>query len=185
MQCSFQEAHRARNPEYRYWSDLVVTEIHHGLPAGVAKYTCKDSDGREGGFHEHNLSLRDTPKAEERRGQPKAKPARDYVADHARRTLRKLGLAKDEAYNVVAALQLKGSADSSFDEGPRLADGRFDISKLSRGLPEGMTLGQVLGRTFYWYASAKTLGLPEKYFSEVHRRHADYGNDAARGKEAA
>lgn len=78
----------------------------------------------------------------------KIKPKRDYVADHARRTLRKAGLSKDEARRAVA----------NWDSG------NYPLSSLSRKLPE--PLSTVLLGAFVWGVSPEGL----RYWAEIHSR---------------
>jgi len=96
-----------------------------------------------------------------REGETKPKAKRDYVADHARRTLRSLGLAADEAKNVVLAIQ---SNDSAAFQPPKL-------SAMSRGLPPGVNLHKVLGDSYAWFSSSQRLNLNPSYFGDLFNKH--------------
>jgi hypothetical protein len=88
VQCAVQERERARNPKYTMWAGLVVTKVGIG-----GYYECVSSQGDTGGFWADDLSLT-----------PHPKPRRDYVADHARRTLRRYGMTAEQAAKFVANL---------------------------------------------------------------------------------
>lgn len=66
-----------------------------------------------------------------------SKPSRDYVADHARRTLRKAGFSKEHAALFVRDVQRKDDYEPYPDpltsiDAVRGEDGYVDLSKLSR-----------------------------------------------------
>jgi len=74
------------------------------------------------------------------------KPKRDYVADHARRTLRKAGLTKEEAAAFVRNNK------------------EYDLSTFSRALPESAE--DVLLKAFAWHESPEGLA----YWNALRRR---------------
>lgn len=76
--------------------------------------------------------------------QPKAK--RNYVADHARRTLRAAGLSKKDARRVVEEIAKHDT---------------FDLSKFSRNLPESASV--ILCTGFMWEYTPEGV----KYWAEV------------------
>lgn len=78
----------------------------------------------------------------------KIKPKRDYVADHARRTLRKAGLSAEEARRAVA--NWNGTT--------------HPLSSLSRKLPAPLSM--VLLGAFTWSESPEGV----RYWVEIHSR---------------
>lgn len=95
--------------------------------------------GCEGGWFTHRFVLHE------------AKPKRDYVADHARRTLRKFGLTKEEAAAFVAEVQKNGGNNHSWETYERM---RFSLSDLSRNVPAALG-NEVVDRAFSWGGSSK------------------------------
>lgn len=65
-----------------------------------------------------------------------AKPPRDYVADHARRTLRKAGLSKKDAHRVVEEIAKSKN---------------FDLSRFSRTLPYSVSC--IIESGFAWFTT--------------------------------
>jgi hypothetical protein len=59
---------------------------------------------------------------------------RDYVADHARRTIRKAGGSKEFAAAFVKVVQGEYEFYKTDKVRPLLTDGKFDLSKFSRSL---------------------------------------------------
>lgn len=88
------------------------------------------------------------------------KPKRDYVADHARRTLRKAGLTKEQAKNFVGAV-------GEWPTGSKLdavsTENRLDLSKLSRST-RGLKLSDIVGYGIAWWASPQGFD----YWSALH-----------------
>lgn len=77
---------------------------------------------------------------------------RNYVADHARRTLRRAGVPRKLAAQLVANLvdpKVSKFSGSTVPESLRGADGAINLSKMSRGLC-GASLIDVVARTFSW-----------------------------------
>jgi hypothetical protein len=85
---------------------------------------------------------------------PKAKPKRDYVADHARRSLRTAGLTPEQAAKFVEnAKKLKPyGAVPDHVIGTNKVTGHIDLSGLSRMTQPGR-VADVLGYAFSWGAS--------------------------------
>jgi hypothetical protein len=93
--------------------------------------SCEYTEGAEDGWRSCRFELV--------REQEKA--PRDYVADHARRTLRKAGLSKEEAAAVVR----------NWDR-----TGKYKLSQLSRKLP--IRLSKVIAVAFTWDGSPEGSG---------------------------
>lgn len=95
------------------------------------------------------------------------KPKRDYVADHARRTLRAAGLTKQEAKVFVAAVQEFGHRWCMRSQLRMLwiseAQPHLDLSKLSRKLPDGVKLSQLLCDSFPWGPAEAKFGIDFGY----------------------
>lgn len=104
---------------------------------------------------------------------------RDYVADHARRTLRKAGLTKDEANDFVAAVQALGHEWSMSSEhgAVRNEQGRFDLSKISRSL-RGVGLHHILGDSFSWRTADSALNKEPGYFERLYTKYRDAKEEA-------
>lgn len=93
----------------------------------------------------------------------KTKTKRNYVEDHARRTLRKAGLTPEQAANVVKAI--------------KAAPGHKELklSELSRKIPQAVFHGKVanvIGDAFWWVDAEVKLGLKSGYFSELYGQHS-------------
>lgn len=109
----------------------VVNKVYnHGIISLV---------GCEGGWYTHRFVLHE------------AKPKRDYVADHARRTLRKFGLTKEEAAAFVAEVQKHGGNNHSWAKRELV---RFSLSDLSRNVPAALG-NEVVAHAFSWGGSSK------------------------------
>lgn len=89
--------------------------------------------------------------------------ARDYVADHARRTLRKAGLTAEQAAKFVKNCQTLQVYWPS-PETP-VKDGKVDLSKLSRELPAGVAPARLVADAFRWNESPEG----NAYWVEVHK----------------
>lgn len=108
------------------------------------------------------------------------KPKRNYVEDHARRSLRAAGLSPTEARNVVKALArnaelwLREKHYPAVDERakPLVKDGIVSLHKMGRGL-RGVPVHVVIGEGFGWYDSDQELKLPYGYFGSLHGKYAD------------
>ena len=85
--------------------------------------------------------------------QPKAK--RNYVADHARRTLRAAGLSKKDAKRVV-------------EEIAKTEGLTFDLSTFSRKLP--CHVGEVLFQGFIWADTPEGFGYWEALTRELDKK---------------
>lgn len=88
----------------------------------------EDDDGKSGEYFPHRFEL--VP-------EQKQKAPRDYVADHARRTLRKAGLSREEAAALVR----------------NWAHETVQLSQLSRKLPD--TLSAIILGAFVWDTSTE------------------------------
>lgn len=126
------------------WLGLEVVDTYGEM------VTCKITDpaskwdvGMKGAFAEDDLRLV-TPKAK-----------RDYVADHARRTLRAAGLSKTEAANFVSAL---AEAGQTWD---------VKLSQLSRKLPDRLSV--VIRGAFSWADSVQG----DDYWDNIVRREEE------------
>lgn len=71
------------------------------------------------------------------------KPKRDYVKDHARRTLRKAGLTEEQAAKFVKNYE---------------AEKDLPLSELSRKIPRGLSLVEMLYRSFVWDGTPEGFG---------------------------
>lgn len=91
----------------------------------------------------------------------KTKTKRNYVEDHARRTLRKAGLTPEQAANVVRAIKAA----------PRH---EIKLNELSRKIPKSFegSLGKLLGTGFWWGAAETALGLKPYYFGGLYVKHS-------------
>lgn len=85
---------------------------------------------------------------------PKAK--RDYVADHARRTLRAAGATAEQAAALVKAFAFP------------LGTNKLELSSISRKLPSGSKLSGLVLTHIEWSAAAKALGVNGHWFSKLH-----------------
>ena len=122
----------AKFDRFDEWKGLTVSVAHSDWA------TCKSATGHVGAFAYGDLTL--------------AKPQRDYVADHARRSLRKLGLTKQEAAAFVRNVQ----------ECSRVSGhSTFSLSQLSR---KAERIDLLHG--FYWGESKE--GYP--YWAEIYDR---------------
>lgn len=92
----------------------------------------------------------------------KTKTKRNYVEDHARRTLRKAGLTPEQAANVVKAIKAA----------PRWPD--IKLNALSRKIPKrfGGKLHKLLGNGFWWTDAGMALGLKDGYFHDLYYQHS-------------
>ena len=121
----------AKFDRFDEWKGLTVSVAHSDWA------TCKSTTGHVGAFAYDDLKL--------------AKP-RDYVADHARRSLRKLGLTKQEAAAFVRNVQERGRVSGH---------STFSLSQLSR---KAERIDLLHG--FYWGESKE--GYP--YWSAIYDR---------------
>lgn len=98
-----------------------------------------------------------------------AKP-RDYVADHARRTLRKFGFTKEQAALFVKGVQ---AGQPAYDpewlqyKGFRVVDGKLDLGCLSRKMP-AVRPHQLVMNAINWDNTAKALGVEWGVFEELY-----------------
>ena len=87
------------------------------------------------------------------------KPKRDYVADHARRSLRKFGLSKEHAAFYVKLVKAGVKAfELASILGLRLKDGVVDLSQFSRGVRLLAKPSDLLIDSFCWQDAFGKLG---------------------------
>lgn len=93
----------------------------------------------------------------------KTKTKRNYVEDHARRTLRNAGLTPEQAANVVRAMK----AAPGYPE--------IKLNELSRKIPKrlGGKLHKLIGCGLVWSAAEQELGLKAGYFRELYNQHLE------------
>lgn len=140
-------------PQGKYtsvWDGPMIVQRPFSHGAGVHALHPKSG---EGGFNDAELELCPAEK-------PKVK--RDYVADHARRTLRKAGLTALQAKQFVQNV-LAYNPEQTAKYGPSA-----QLSKYSRNLPD--TLARCIDDAFRWIDTPQG----REYWDNIYEEHNDY-----------